>query len=103
MPLRDEDFEVLSGQTVRYDRKANSGNVIAMLAPEHPGAARHQGGARGHARHHGLANIWTDSKAAWVKIDPELVNFPKGAVDRTPLFDAWTRRNQQMTALIRWT
>jgi hypothetical protein len=23
------------------------------------------------------ANIWTDSKAAWVKIDAELVNFPK--------------------------
>ena len=30
MFVRDEDFEVLSGQTVRYDRKANSGNVIAM-------------------------------------------------------------------------
>jgi hypothetical protein len=29
-----------------------------------------------------------------VKIDPKLVNFPKQAVDRTPLFDAWTRRNQ---------
>ena len=25
MIVRDEDFEVLSGQTVRYDRKANSG------------------------------------------------------------------------------
>jgi hypothetical protein len=30
MIVRDEDFEVLSGQTVRYDRKADSGNVIAM-------------------------------------------------------------------------
>jgi Glutathione-dependent formaldehyde-activating enzyme len=30
MIVRDEDFEVLSDQTVRYDRKANSGNVIAM-------------------------------------------------------------------------
>jgi hypothetical protein len=29
MFVRDEDFEVLSGQTVRYDRKADSGNVIA--------------------------------------------------------------------------
>ena len=36
-----------------------------------------------------VGNIWTNSKAAWVKIDPKLVNFPKGAVDRTPLFDAW--------------
>ena len=25
-----QDFEVLSGQTVRYDRKADSGNVIGM-------------------------------------------------------------------------
>jgi len=41
-----------------------------------------------------VANIWTESKAAWVKINPELVNFSKGAVDRTPLFDAWTRHNQ---------
>jgi hypothetical protein len=30
MIVRDKDFEVLSGQTVRYDRKADSGNVIAM-------------------------------------------------------------------------
>jgi len=30
MFVRDEDFEVLSGQTVRYDRKADSGNVTAM-------------------------------------------------------------------------
>jgi hypothetical protein len=42
-----------------------------------------------------VGNIWTDSKAAWVKIDPKLVNFPKQAVDRTPLFDAWTRLNQE--------
>jgi hypothetical protein len=27
-------------------------------------------------------------------IDPALLNFPKGAVDRTPLFDAWTRHNR---------
>ena len=30
MVVRDEDFEVLSGQTVRYDRKADSGNVTPM-------------------------------------------------------------------------
>jgi hypothetical protein len=29
MVVRNEDFEVLSGQTVRYDRKAESGNVTA--------------------------------------------------------------------------
>jgi hypothetical protein len=42
-----------------------------------------------------VGNIWTDSKAAWVKIDPKLVNFPKQAVDRTPLFEAWTRLDQE--------
>jgi hypothetical protein len=41
-----------------------------------------------------VGNIWTDSKAAWVNIDPALRNFPKQAVDRKPLFDAWTRHNQ---------
>ena len=41
-----------------------------------------------------IGNIWTDSKAAWAKIDPELVNFPKQAIDRTPLFDAWTGHDQ---------
>ena len=29
MVVRDEDFEVVSGQMVRYDRKAESGNVTA--------------------------------------------------------------------------
>jgi hypothetical protein len=41
-----------------------------------------------------VGNIWTDSKAAWVDINPHLVNFNKGAVDRTPLFEAWTRAHQ---------
>ncbi len=41
-----------------------------------------------------IGNIWTDSKAAWVTIDPELVNFPSQAQDRTPLFDAWKTHNQ---------
>jgi hypothetical protein len=41
-----------------------------------------------------IGNIWTDSKAAWAKTDPQLVNFPKQAVDRTPLFDAWTRHTR---------
>ena len=85
---------------------AASGNVIAMNFCAHchgwplerPAAARHQAGARGHADNMDWAepvgNVWTDSKAAWVKIDPKHANFPKQAVDRTPLFDAWTRHNR---------
>ena len=86
MIVRDEDFEVLSGQTVRYDRKANSGKPGIKVA--RAGTLDNMDWAEP------VANIWTDSNATWVKIDPELVNFPKGAVDRTPLFDAWTRHNQ---------
>jgi hypothetical protein len=29
-----------------------------------------------------------------VAIDPALVNFPRGAVDRAPLFEAWARAHQ---------
>src|SRR5262249_15116694 len=57
--------------------------ALPRLALERPAAARHQAGARGHADNMDWAepvgNVWTDSKAAWVKIDPELVNLPKGS------------------------
>ena len=107
MIVRDEDFEVLCGQTVRYDRKADSGNVIAMdfcahchgwlwNVPVVPGIKMVRVGTLDNMDWaEPVGNQWTDSKAAWVKIDPELVNFPKKAVDRTPLFDAWTRHNQR--------
>jgi hypothetical protein len=41
-----------------------------------------------------VGNIWIDSKAAWVDIDPALANISKGIADRKPLFDAWTRAHQ---------
>ena len=107
MIVRDEDFEVLSGQTVRYDRKADSGNFIAMNFcvhchgwvwndPPRPGIKMVRVGTLDNMDWaESVGNIWTDSKAAWVKIDPKLVNFPKQAVDRTPLFEAWTRLDQE--------
>ena len=106
MIVREEDFEVLSGQTVRYDRKADSGNVIAMNFcahchgwlwndPARPGIKVARAGTLDNMDWaEPIGNIWTDSKAAWAKIDPELVNFPKQAIDRTPLFDAWTGHDQ---------
>ena len=36
-----------------------------------------------------VGNIWTDSKAAWVKLDPDLVNMPGQPSDREPLNKAW--------------
>ena len=72
--------------------------ALLRLALEHPGDARHHSVRAGTLDNmdwaEPIGNIWTDSKAAWAKIDPELVNFPKQAVDRTPLFNAWTRHNQ---------
>ena len=106
MIVRNENFELLSGQTVRYDRKADSGNVIAMNFcahchgwlwndPARPGIKVARAGTLDNMDWaEPIGNIWIDSKAAWVKINPELVNFSKGAVDRTPLFDAWTPHNQ---------
>ena len=106
MFVGDEDFEVLSGQTVRYERKADSGNVIAMHFCAHchgllwstnpvlPGIKVARAGTLDNMDWaEPIGNIWTDSKAAWVKIDSALLNFQKGAVDRTPLFDAWTRHH----------
>jgi hypothetical protein len=105
--LRNENFEVLSGQTVRYDRKADSGNVTAANFCAHcygwlwssnptlPGIKVARAGTLDKMDWaEPIGNIWTDSKAAWAKIDPQLVDFPKQAMDRTPLFDAWTQHNQ---------
>ena len=107
MIVRDEDFEVLSGQTVRYDRKANSGNVIAMnfcahchgwlwIVPALPSIKVARAGTLDNMDWaEPVANIWTDSKATWAKIDPELVNFPERRGGPDALFDAWTRHNPQ--------
>lgn len=108
MVVRAGDFEV-AGDTVRYDRKADSGNVVGMnfCAACHgwlwndPPAGEIKVVRAGTLDDldwgKPVGNIWTDSKPAWVEIDPALVNFPKGATDRTPLFDAWTRAHQDRT------
>ena len=105
MVVADESFAV-SGSTDRYNRHAESGNVIAMHfcvhchgwvwnEPPSPGIKVVRAGSLDDLDWAApVGNIWTDSKAAWVRIDPELVNFPKGAIDRTPLFQAWTRSHQ---------
>jgi hypothetical protein len=38
-----------------------------------------------------VGNIWTDSAPAWIEIDDRLVNFPAQPPTRQPLFDAWDR------------
>jgi hypothetical protein len=42
-----------------------------------------------------VGNIWTESRASWVAVDPGLVNFPGQPPDRQPLYDAWTALTQK--------
>jgi hypothetical protein len=107
MIVRNADFELLEGEIARYDRKAESGNVIAMNFCAHchgwlwndPPAADIKVVRAGTLDDIDWAtpvgNIWTDSKAAWTHIDPAFVNFSRGALDRTPLFEAWIRSHQE--------
>jgi hypothetical protein len=106
MIVKDDAVEQVSGETQRYDRTADSGNVIAMHfcanchtwlwnVPPAGGIKVMRAGSLDNMDWAvPVGNIWTDSKAAWVGIDPDQTNFPKGIADRTPLFDAWTRFNQ---------
>ena len=107
MIVKDEDFEVLGGETARYERQADSGRVVTMNfcahchgwlwnQPPAPGVVVVRAGSLDDIDWaEPVGNIWTDSKAAWVKIDPALVNFPGQAVDRQPLYDAWTKSTQR--------
>lgn len=106
MIVKNDEFELLQGEIARYDRTAESGNVIRMNFCAHchgwlwndPPAGTIKVVRAGTLDDIDWAapvgNIWTDSKAAWAYIDPAQVNFSKGAADRTPLFDAWTRSHQ---------
>ena len=102
MIVRDSDFEP-AGETVRYEKQADSGRVISMNfcpnchgwlwnVPPAPGIVVLRAGSLDDMDWAApIGNIWTGSKAAWVDIDPALVNFPGQATDRQPLYDAWTR------------
>jgi hypothetical protein len=105
MIVKSEDFDV-TGETASYDRTADSGNVIRMNFcarchgwmwndPTSPGIKVVRAGTLDNMDWaKPVGNIWVDSKAAWVDIDPALANFSKGIADRKPLFDAWTRAHQ---------
>lgn len=102
MPIRRETLEQLSGTLVAYDKPADSGRVVRMLACSvcgfklwneplaspgmlvlKPGSLDDPGWAVP------IGNIWTASALPWVAIDPALVNFTGQPPDRQPLYDAW--------------
>lgn len=107
MIVRDADFELLSGEQAQYRRVAESGNVIVMNFCAHchgwiwndppaPGIKVARAGTLDDMDWaEPIGNIWTNSKAAWVVIDPQKVNFERGAVDRTPLYEAWSKFTQK--------
>lgn len=107
-PVRRDDFELIAGTPETYTNTADSGRQVVMhscprchtrvwntpLASSdilvlRAGTVDDMGWLRP------VGNIWTDSKADWVEIDPVLVNFPGQPPDRAPLYAAWTALTQK--------
>ena len=103
MPVRAEDLEQLTGTLARYERVADSGRRIVMNfcahchtwlwnEPPAPGLLVVRAGTLDDMDWAApVGNIWIDSKAAWVNIDPALTNFPGQPPTREPLYHAWTK------------
>jgi hypothetical protein len=104
MPIARERVELLAGTLKGYDKPADSGRVVRILACERcgtnvwneplaasgmlvvkPGTLDDAGWAAP------IGNIWTDSALPWQPIDGQEVNFPGQPPDRQPLYDAWAR------------
>ena len=104
MFIRRENVELMQGRLVSYDKAADSGRIVRTCgcgqcgariwnepqsSPEfyvlRPGTLDDMSWAKP------VGNIWTDSKAPWVEIDPAVPNFPRQPPSRQPLFDAWAR------------
>lgn len=110
MMVKNADFEVLQGATEHFEKKADSGNVIVMNfcvhchgwlwnEPAMPGTKVVRAGSLDDLNWaEPIGNIWTESRPAWVAVDDNLVNFPKGPSDRQPLFDAWTAAHEDGVA-----
>lgn len=107
MIVKDDDLEVLQGEIDLYEKRADSGRTIGMAFCSHchgwlwnrppaPGVVVLRAGSLDDLDWAApIGNIWTDSKAAWMVIDPALVNMSGQPADRQPLFDAWTRSTQR--------
>ncbi|MCZ4345830.1 GFA family protein [Devosia neptuniae] len=98
-----DNVEQLSGTLATYEKPSQSGRIISMQFCAHchgwlwnlpqsaPGMMVLRAGSLDDLDWaQPVGNIWTDSKAAWVKLDPDLVNMPGQPSDREPLNKAWT-------------
>ena len=106
MIVAREAFTHLGGATHVYDKPADSGRTVRQHSC--PGL-RHAGVPP--ATEHApdiivvrpgtlddsswavpVGDIWVDSRARWVEIDPSVPNFPGQPPSREPLFEAWRQR-----------
>lgn len=104
MPVRREHAELTQGELTGFDKAADSGRTVRMMAcaqcgtriwndplssPEmlvvKPGTLDDMDWVVP------VANIWTDSAPAWAPVDRSLVSFPGQPPTRQPLFEAWDR------------
>jgi hypothetical protein len=104
MIVRRADFTVLQGETIAFDKPADSGRTVRqhscpvcsirvfhepLATPDfivmRPGTLDDSRWARP------IGNIWTDSRAPWVEIDPDVPNFPGQPPSREPLMVAWQK------------
>ena len=102
MVTKAEDVELLSGELVGFDKAADSGRIVRMLGCRQCGTKvwneplasptlliLKQGTLDDMSWAVPVGNIWTDSRAPWVIIDPIVPNFPGQPPNRQPLFDAY--------------
>ena len=102
MFMRRTDVELLAGALTAFEKAADSGRIVHMMACaacgtriwNEPQASRDMlvikpGTLDDMDCAEPVGNIWTDSAPEWVAIDRDLVNFPGQPASRQPLFDAW--------------
>ena len=108
LPIARERVEHLAGDLDAYDSVSDSGRTVRMFSCSRchtrvwneplssPGLLVVRAGTLDDMNWAvPIGNIWTESRASWVAIDPSLVNFPGQPPDRQPLYDAWTALTQK--------
>jgi hypothetical protein len=108
MVVRREHLDHLYGTLDSFDKAADSGRIVRMLGCAScgtklwnepmsfpaivilkPGTLDDMGWAEP------VGNIWISSRAPWVVIDPNQVNFHAQPADRQPLYDAWAKATSE--------
>lgn len=105
MVVQAATVDLIGGELDRFDKPADSGRVIAMMGckacgtkiwnepPGNTGMLIMKAGTLDDMSWaEPVGNIWTDSKAPWVVIDPDVPNFAGQPPNRQALIDAYSAR-----------